>query len=57
MDDIGKFQWTLSTSRWVSLDGVPNQVKSGFNLPSIDEVLSGEIPLLSELNVRDPEHF
>ena len=57
MDDIGKFQWTLSTSRWVSLDGVPNQVKSGINLPSIDEVLSGEIPLLSELNVRDPKHF
>ena len=40
-----------------SLDGVPNQVKSGLNLPSVDEVLSGEIPLLSELNVRYPEHF
>ena len=39
------------------MDGVPNQVKSDFNLPSIDEVLSGEIPLLSALNVRDPGHF
>ena len=57
MDNIGKFQWTLSTSSWVFLDGVPNQVKSGINLPWIEEVLSGEIPLLSELNVGDPEHF
>ena len=54
---LAKFKWPLRTSRCVSLDGVPNQVKSGINLSSIDEILSGEIPLLSELNVRAPEHF
>lgn len=57
METIQNFESKVSVCRWVSLDGVPSQGKSGKQPLSTEEVLSGEVPLLSDLRVRDPNDF